>query len=147
MRTSVSVTEERLIAASPAAVWSIVSDPAMHERLDPRCRLETASSEGDQVPSEYVLVVQAGALTKVRLRYFIVDAEPNVRWMAEVSRGGKAQGEQRAELSSSGEGTLLRWMVTLWTGRLTRRLTAASCERQLRTWLAAVEREAVLDGS
>lgn len=142
MRKPVSLTEERTIAASPAAVWSVISDPVMHERLDPRCRLGSTSGTTGEVGSRYELTVRAGALTKVRLQYDVVEAEPEARWAAAVSRDGRPQGEQRAEMSPSEGGTLLRWTVTMMAGGLTCRLAAASGRQQLRTWLAAVEREA-----
>lgn len=143
MRTLVSVPGERQIDASSDAVWSVVSDPAMHERLDPRCRLESTSGDAGQVGSEYVLVVKAGRFTKVRLRYVVVESEPNSRLVANVSRSGRQQGEQRAELSPDGLGTNLRWTVSVSVPSFTARLAARASERQLTEWLAAVEREAV----
>ena len=65
----------------PTEVWSIVSDPAMNARLDPRCQLESAASaKGDQAPAEYVLLVRTGALAKVRLLY--------ASWMRNPTSGG-----------------------------------------------------------
>lgn len=77
----------------------MVSDPVMHERLDPRCRLVSATGKTGEPGSGYELTVRAG-------------------------------------------GTVLRWTVTLPGGGLTGRLAGASAKKQLRTWLAAVEREA-----
>lgn len=141
----VSVTEERLIAAPPAAVWFVVSNPAMHERLDSRSRLESSVGNDGQIGSEYVVVFRAGVGVKFRVRYLIVDAEPNVRLAATVSAGGTVQ-EQRADIWSTGGGTLLRWTVTYsapWFGP-TRRIMASAVARQTRKWLSAVEREALL---
>lgn len=144
-----SVTEERLIAASPAAVWSVVSNPAIHPRLDARSQLESTVGDAGQPSSEYVLVVGAAAGIKVRLRYMIVDAQPNVRLVAAVSRDGKNHSEQRAEIWPNRDGTLLRWTVTAPGGLLppTRRLLAVVMAHQLRTWLLAVEREALVESS
>lgn len=119
----------------------------MHERLDARCRLESTSGGDGLVSSEYVVALSAGGHRTIRLRYVVVDAEPNVRLVAKVSRDGKDQGEQRAELSPIDGGTQLRWTVTFPAGRLARRLVVAVAGRQLRTWLAAVEREAVAASS
>ena len=115
----------------------------MHERLDPRCRLESWSGEPGQVSSEYVLAVNAGLFASFRLRYLIVDAEAPSRLAAEVTRGGKRAGEQRAELVPDGSGTLLRWTTVLWVGPRTRRIAEATSRKQLKTWLDAVEREAL----
>jgi uncharacterized protein YndB with AHSA1/START domain len=140
---TVSVAKERLIAADPAAVWFVVSNPAMHERLDARSRLESTVGNDGQIGSEYVVVFSAGA--KFRIRYVIVDAEPNVRLVAAVSTGGTKQ-EQRADIWPTGEGTLLRFTVTLpapWFV-LTRRTVTRAVARQMEKWLSAVEREALL---
>jgi len=136
----VSVTHERRIAASPAAVWYVISTPEMHERLDPRCHLALTAGQGG-VGSEYVLDVRAG-LARARLRYVIREAIPQTRWVAEIDRAGRDAGVQRAELVPETTGTLLRWTVTLPAGRLTRRLVTASCERELNKWLAAVDHHA-----
>lgn len=143
MRTPLEVTEECTIAASTNVVWSVISSPAMHERLDPRCRLESTSGEAGQVSSEYLLTVRAGLFARFRLRYVIVDAEPSTRLVAEVSRGEKRAGEQRAELVPDGAGTLLRWTVVQWVSSPARRIAEATTRRQLTTWLEAVEREAL----
>jgi len=137
VKSTVSVTQERRIAATPAAVWYVISTPQMHERLDPRCRLESTTGNGDG-GSEFVLNIRAG-LARARLRYLIREAIPETRWVAEVYRAGKDAGVQRAELRPETAGTVLRWTVTLPTGRLTRRLVTASCERELDKWLAAVD--------
>lgn len=141
MKSMVSVTQERRISATPNAVWYVVSTPEMHERLDSRCHLESTTGGGD-VGSEYVLVVRAG-LARARLRYVVREAIPEAVWVAEVDRGGKEAGVQHAQLVPEEAGTLLRWTVTLPTGRLTRRLVTASCERELEKWLAAVDHEAL----
>lgn len=138
MKSTVSVTQERRIAATPAAVWYVISTPEMHDRLDPRCHLESTTGNGD-VGSAYVLNVRAGLL-RARLRYIIREAIPETRWVAEVDRAGKDAGVQRAELVPEAAGTLLRWTVTQPSDRLTRRLVTAWCERELDTWLAAVDR-------
>lgn len=137
---------ERLIDADPQVVWSVIAEPAMQERIDPRCRVEFVSGGAGEMSSEYVLAFRSGSLGVTRLRYVVVDAEPGVRWVAAVERGGKAHGEQRAELSTSPNGTLLRWTVTMWAGALNRPLFTATCRRALPKWLAALEREAVLAG-
>lgn len=93
------------------------------------------------VGSEYVVSVRVGLL-RVRLRYVIREAIPWTRWVAEVDRAGKHAGVQDAELVPGTAGTLLRWTVSLPTGRLTRRLVTASCKRELDKWLAAVDRHA-----
>lgn len=109
----------------------------MYERLDPRCHLVSTTGNGD-VGSEYVLNVRAG-LVQARLRYVVRETVPETRWVAQIDRAGKDAGIQDAELVPETAGTLLRWTVTLPTGRLTRRLVAASCERELDKWLAAVD--------
>jgi carbon monoxide dehydrogenase subunit G len=133
-----SVMQERRIPATPAAVWYVISTPEMHDRLDPRCHLESTTGNGD-VGSEYVLNVGAG-LAQARLHYVVREAIPQTRWVAEMDRAGKYAGVQCAELEPETAGTLLRWTVTQPTGRLTRRLVTAWCERELDKWLAAVER-------
>lgn len=60
---------------------------------------------------------------------------------ADVDRGGKQAGVQHAELKRAETGTLLLWTVTMPTGRLTRRLVAASCKPELEKWLASVDRQ------
>jgi carbon monoxide dehydrogenase subunit G len=137
VKSTVSVTQERRIAATPVAVWYVIATPEMHERLDPRCHLESTTGNGD-VGSEYILNVRVG-LARARLRYVVREAIPETRWVAEIDRAGKDAGVQRAELTPETAGTLLRWTVTLPTGRLTRRLVTASCERELDKWLAAVD--------
>lgn len=92
--------------------------------------------------SEYVVTVRTG-LRRTRLRYVVREAIRETRWIADVDRGGKPAGVQHAELEPSDTGTLLRWIVTVPTGRLTRRLVGAQCERELETWLAAVDRQAL----
>jgi carbon monoxide dehydrogenase subunit G len=138
VKSTVSVTQERRIAATPVAVWYVISTPEMHERLDPRCHLQSTTGNGD-VGSEYVLDVRAG-LARARLRYVVCEAIPETRWVAEIDRAGKAAGVQCAELVPETAGTLLRWTVTLPTARLTRRLVTAWCGRELDKWLAAVDR-------
>jgi hypothetical protein len=114
----------------------------MHERLDSRCTLGPVNGDCE-VGSDYELVVRAGA-SKARLRYRIREVAVERRWWAaDVERGGKSAGTQEADLSPEGQATLLRWTVTLPTTRLTRRLVAASCERELKQWLAAVKRESL----
>jgi carbon monoxide dehydrogenase subunit G len=144
VNSKVSVTRERHIPATPDAIWSVISTPEMHERLDSRCHLESATGDGG-AGSEYVLVVRAG-LIKTRLRYVVRESVPERRWIAEVDRGGSAAGVQHADLSRDEAGTLLRWNVTLSAGRLTRHLVTRSCERELERWLAAVDREALAHG-
>lgn len=141
MKSMISVTQERSISATPDAVWYVISTPEMHERLDFRCQLVSATGDGD-VGSEYVLVVRAG-LARARLRYVVREAIPEAMWVAEVDRGGKEAGVQHAQLVREEAGTMLRWTVTLPTGRLSRRLVTASCERELEKWLAAVDQEAL----
>ncbi|WP_158647473.1 SRPBCC domain-containing protein [Actinoplanes sp. ATCC 53533] len=138
MKSTVSVTQERRIAATPAVVWYVISTPEMHDRLDPRCHLESATGNGD-VGSEYVLNVRAG-LAQARLHYVVREAIPQTRWVAEMDRAGEYAGVQCAELVPETAGTLLRWTVTQPTGRLTRRLVTAWCERELDKWLAAIDR-------
>ena len=133
MKSTVSVTQERRIAAAPAAVWYVVTTPQMYERLDPRCHLESTTGNGE-VGSQYVFTVRA-SLARARLHYLIREA----RWMAEVDRAGKHAGVQRAELLPDTAGTLLRWTVDMPTGRLTRRLVTASCKRELNKWLTTVD--------
>jgi carbon monoxide dehydrogenase subunit G len=140
VKSTVSVTQQRHIAATPAAVWYVISTPEMHERLDPRCHLESTTGSGD-VGSEFVLNLRAG-LARARLRYMVREAIPKTRWVAEIDRAGKGAGVQSAELVPEKAGTLLRWTVTLRTGSLTRRLVTASCERELDKWLAAVDHHA-----
>ena len=96
MKSMISVTQERSISATPDAVWYVISTPEMHERLDSRCQLESATGDGD-VGSEYVLVVRAG-LARARLRYVVREAIPEAMWVAEVDRGGKEAGVQHAQL-------------------------------------------------
>jgi carbon monoxide dehydrogenase subunit G len=139
MAAGVSVTQERLIRTTPDNVWSVITAPEMHERLDSRCALGPVNGN---VGSDYELVVRAGA-SKARLRYRIREVAIERRWAADVERGGKSAGTQEADLSPEGQATLLRWTVTLPTTRLTRRLVAASCDRELKQWLAAVERESL----
>lgn len=138
VKSTVSVTQERRIAATPAVVWYVISTPEMHDRLDPRCHLESATGNGD-VGSEYVLNVRAG-LAQARLHYVVREAIPQTRWVAEMDRAGEYAGVQCAELVPETAGTLLRWTVTQPTSRLTRRLVTAWCERELDKWLAAVDR-------
>jgi carbon monoxide dehydrogenase subunit G len=141
VKSTVSVTQERRIAASPATVWYLISTPEMHDRLDPRCHLESTTGNGD-VGSEYVLNVRAG-LAQARLRYVVREAIPEKTWVAEIDRAGKDAGVQPAELIPQTAGTLLRWTVTLPTGRLTRCLVTAWCERELDKWLGAVDRHSL----
>jgi hypothetical protein len=61
------------------AVWSVISTPAMHERLDARLRLESSTGDNGSLLSEYVLAMSRGSRASVHLRYVIVDAEQNVR--------------------------------------------------------------------
>ncbi|GIF20037.1 hypothetical protein Ate02nite_27670 [Paractinoplanes tereljensis] len=137
VKSTVSVTQERRIAAAPGAVWYVVTTPQMYEQLDPRCHLESATGNGE-VGSQYVFTVRAG-LARARLHYVIREATPDARWMAEVDRAGKHAGVQRAELLPDTAGTLLRWTVDMPTGRLTRRLVTASCKRELSKWLTTVD--------
>ena len=141
MKVDVFVTRERQISAAPEAVWHVISTPEMNERLDARCHLESATGAGG-VGSEYVLLIRAG-LARARLRYVVTESTPDTRWVAEIDRGGKEAGVQQAELVRNEAGTLLRWTVTVPTGRLSRRLATSSCERELEKWLAAVDREAL----
>lgn len=143
MRTALEVTQERSIAAAPAAVWSVVSSPVMQERLDRRIRLLSSSGEDGAVSSEYVLRYRSGLFT-FRMRYVVVEAEPGVRLVAEVWRGEKKAAEQRAEIAPAGDGSLLRWTVVQWVGPRTRRFAETSCEKQLKVWLEAVERDSLL---
>lgn len=143
MRTALEVTQARSIAAPPDAVWAVISRPAMHERLDRRLSLVSASGEDGQVSSEYVLRYRSGLLT-VRMRYVVIESDPPARLVAEVSRGEKKLAEQRGEVEPAGDGSLLRWTVVQWVGPLTRRFAEASCEKQLKLWLDAVERESLL---
>lgn len=110
----------------------------MQERLEPRCRVESATGDWRAAGSEFTLNVRG-----VRLRYAVTQAEPGVRWAASVDRAGKQAGAQGGELIAHGTGTLLRWTVTISAGPLVRRLAKRSCERELSRWLSAVEREAL----
>jgi len=143
MRTDVSVTQERQLAADPAAVWSVISDPAMHERLDARARLESRSGEDGEAGSGYVLAMRVAPLVKIRLQYDIVEAEREKRLVAHVTRKNSRYGEQQAELTSGPDGTLLRWTVVLSVGPVTARVAEQSIAQQLTPWLEAVEREAL----
>lgn len=142
VKPTVSVTQERHISATPDAVWFVISTPKMHERLDSRCHLESTTGGDGEAGSEYVLVVRAG-LARARLRYLVREAVQEKSWTADVDRGGKKTAVQQAHLLREEAGTSLRWTVTLSTGRLTRPLVAASCERELKKWLTAVDRESL----
>jgi carbon monoxide dehydrogenase subunit G len=143
MRTSLEVTAEQSIAASPDVVWSLLADPATYPRLDKRYRLESTSGEAGTVSSEYLLAVKAGLFTKVRFRFVVVEAERPTRLVTESWRGEKPAGGQRAEIRPEGEGTKLYWTAVLWVWPRTRRFVAASSRQRLKTWLADVEREAL----
>jgi uncharacterized protein YndB with AHSA1/START domain len=136
VKNSVSVTRERRIPSNPARVWEIIADPNMQERVDRRCRVESATGDWRSEGSEFVLVVRG-----VRMRYVVAEAVPGVRWVANVDRGGKPAAVQCGELRGDDAGTVLRWTVTVGAGALTRRLAERSCERELPRWLASVERE------
>jgi carbon monoxide dehydrogenase subunit G len=138
MKSTLSVTCEQRIPATAAVVWDVVADPDMHERLDSRCRLVSATGDWRRAGSEFVLAVRG-----VRLRYVVAEADPGLRWVGKVDRGGNHAGVQCGEFDSNGTETLLRWTVSVATGPLTRRLVKRSCERELLRWLAAVEREAL----
>lgn len=144
MRVPVSVTQDQPIAAAPAAVWAVVSDPAMHERLDRRVRLERGSGVSGEVGSHYEVSIRSGVFTRVRLRYDVVEAQPQRRLAVCITRGGRPQAEQLAELIPRGDHTLLRWTAMVLTASWARRLVEATNPRQLKVWLAAVEREALL---
>lgn len=133
-----SVTREQRISAAPLVVWAIVADPTMQERLDPRCRVESATGDWRAAGSEFILNVRG-----VRLRYVVTQAEPGIRWAASVDRAGKRAGAQGGELAADGTDTLLRWTVNISAGPLVRRLAKRACERELPKWLGAVEREAL----
>ncbi|SDC96501.1 SRPBCC family protein [Nocardioides lianchengensis] len=142
MRTDVAVTQERLIPTRPAAVWSVVADPAMQERLDGRVRLESSSGADGEVGSGYVLAIRVAPLVKMRLTYDVVEADPESRLVAHVTRKGVRYGEQHAELTSGPDGTLLRWTVVVSVGPVTARIAEQSVAQQLTPWLDAVAREA-----
>ena len=136
VKSTVSVTREQRISATPADVWAIVADPSMQERLDPRCRVESVTGDWWRAGAEFIVIVRG-----VRLRYVVTEAVPGFRWTANVGRGGKHTAVQSGELIGDGPGTLLRWTVGVSAGPLMRRLVERTCERELPHWLAAVERE------
>lgn len=145
MAVPVVVTEERRIAAPPAVVWALATDPAHHQLLSPKCRLVSATGEPGMPGSESVDVLRAGPL-RFRVRSRVVAARVGEEITTEHWRGRKPAGVQRGEFVADGEGVLLRWTVTLPDGGLLARQVEASCRANLRTWLAAVEREALSAG-
>lgn len=87
MKSTVAVTRKRHISPTPDVVWSVITTPEMHVRLDSRCHLESATG-GSEAGSEYVVTVRAG-VGSTRLRYVIREAIRETRWIADVGRGGK----------------------------------------------------------
>jgi hypothetical protein len=136
VQSEASVTQELRVRADPAAVWSVIADPSMHERLDPRSRIDSTSGDWRCAGSEFILMTRGS-----RVRYLVVQAEPGLRWMARAEHNGKQLAVLRAELTTSGADALLRWTVTVSLGRVRRWLWKRSCERDMPRWLAAVEGE------
>ena len=130
------MTREVRIGADPVAVWSVIADPSMQERLDPRCRVDSALGDWRVAGSEFTIVVR-----RARLRYLVIQAEPGFRWLTRVEHNGKQVAVQRGELTTSEADTLLSWTVTVSVSRLQRWLWERSCKREMPRWLAAVERE------
>jgi len=139
VKSEASVTQQLRIRAGQAAVWDVIADPSMQERLDPRSRVDSASGDWKCAGSEFTLVVRGS-----RVRYVVVQAEPGFRWVSRVEHSGKQIAVQRAELTTSGADTLLHWTVTVSLGSVQRWLWKWSCKREMPRWLAAVEREAIV---
>ena len=142
-REPVVVVRERAIVAPVAAVWSVIADPAVLARLDPRLCLVSAEGEPGAVGSTYALAMRAGAWTRVTTTTLVTDAEPAVRIVSESSFRGRVLGEQRGDLRTQGDAVVLRWTVTQWPNRLLRSAAVRTAERELPLWLEAVERAAV----
>lgn len=137
-----SVSEERSIAATPSAVWAVISDPARHERLDPRVRLVSRTGEDGQVGSGYVLTLRYWIVMRIRIRYVIVDADTESRLVAHMSRDDRRVIEQHADLVADPAGSRLRWTMVSPLGPFSRWVARRTAPRELTTWLDAVEREA-----
>lgn len=142
MGTPVVVTEERSIAAPPAVVWTLATDPAYYQRLSPQCRLLSATGQPGAPGAESVVAIRVGLL-RFRVRARVVAARPGEEITTESWRGRKPAGVQRGEFLPDGDGVLLRWTVTLPDGGLFPRQVEATCRANLVTWLAAIEREAL----
>jgi uncharacterized protein YndB with AHSA1/START domain len=145
MRSPLTVTSERRIAASPAVVWSVIASTAFQDSYNARCRVESVVGGDGEVGSEYVVAVTTG-MRVVRMRTVVVAAEPGRLLATEIWRGASKRGEQRAELCDDSAGTLLRWSILSPTWPPFRRLVAALMGRELRRWLDAVEGEALAVG-
>lgn len=137
-----STTADQPVDAPPEAVWAVVADPAWHERLDPRTRAVEAVGEPGAVGSGYVVVLRAFPLVRLRLTYRITAAQPGELLVAEVTRRGRWVAEQRAEILPAADGVVLRWTVATRVRPRTRARYAVVALRELRTWLAALAREA-----
>ncbi|MCR1782674.1 SRPBCC family protein [Nocardioides carbamazepini] len=142
MGTPIVVTEERSIAAPPAVVWTLATDPAHHQRLSPQCRLISATGEPGTPGSEAVDAIRMGPF-RYRVRSRVAAARTGEEITTECWRGRRPAGVQRGEFLPYGDGVLLRWTVTLPDGGLFRRQVEGTCRANLVTWLAAIEREAL----
>jgi len=101
MKSAVSVTKERRIAAAPDVIWRVISTPQMHERLDPRCCVESTTG-GYGAGSQYVFVVRTG-LKLARLRSVVREAIPHTKWIADVDKAGSMLGSSTPNSSVKGE--------------------------------------------
>lgn len=137
MPIDVSTTFERRIAATPEAVWEVMSDPAWQERLESRFRLESTTGESGTVGSSY-----DGVVRRRRFRTVVIVAEPWVRFGVEAWVRSARVGEQHGELLRDGTDIVLRWTVVARTPRLLRGVVAASARREVPRWLDNVAREA-----
>lgn len=127
------------IDASADAVWTVLTDPAFVERLEPRARL--ISSEG--APGK------PGARTRVRLLGVVMDqvvveavVGEQLIFAGQSASDGRQTAEQRADLRQDGGSVVLTWTVT--QGRapaVVRWLSATMCRFALRKWLARVRHE------
>lgn len=82
MKSTLSVTQERRIATAPDVVWRAISTSQMHERLDPRSRVESTTGKYGATGSQYVLVVRTD-LASARLRYVVRQAILHTKGIAD----------------------------------------------------------------
>ncbi len=136
-----TVTEEIVVGASPGAVWTVLTDPALHPELDPRCRLRSTAGTPGTVGSSYVLMVTPARGRPTALEYRLSEVVSERFLNFQVHRpDGVWQTEQRAELIAEGDGVRLRWSIGIDARWVNRPLYRRACARELPTWLAAVDR-------
>lgn len=137
--STVSTTREIRIAASPMAVWTVLSTPSLQPAIDHRVRLVGEWGEPGTVDSSYELAMRGRPTMRLR----VTEAVPGECHSGVIEWKGRARGSQEARLRADGPGCVLVYTFSIETPLLLRPIQRAFGTWQLGRWLDGVARVSV----